>query len=459
MSLPLPPFVFCFQCRAMQQKQHRIQPRCWGEEVRIELVWGSKGDLRRFKAESEGIENESIPTYLNAARKKYEEDLYNGGRGENGSPEQIVEEDARIVDVERFGTLETEGSGDLMVVGKQTHDRALFVRDWAEWNPKQMRSSAMPRPPAVKQMHAEHCMKNYRRAEGNEGIAPFIENWRDKITLIVGSGPSLRKAKEEIPAGDDRFRVIAINAAIQYLDAEQIDYAFIADRKADPDWIQDIGDAPLICTLTCPPEVVDEFDDVYFCRTKYMKHADDEQVLPYIMDLQPLDVAKTATYSAFHFCYRAGSPVIMFVGQDFSCTSKLYSATSELDNERAKSEGFFLNDDRVSDEDEVVLTCPRLVSNMSLIKGQAAFVGRDERHVINATGRGILNLEDHPNDEMASEFNRNLPLGRAKQFALKQIGKPDSNSEEVGSWSTNSIQNRSTSNDRKTPSQAPAQQS
>lgn len=419
-----------------EDEKRRVSYRLDEEDVGINLSWNNSEQLDRFDITFDGTELTSIPTFLEAARRSIENKLCRIKENKRGE-----EDENRIIDLPLWGIRDHRENGGprVMATGEIENGKALFAKEWKYWNPEGGEASAIPRPPRIKNLHAENCMSNFRKAKDNPSLHPFINSWNDKCVIIVGSGPNLSENKKHIPADDPRFEVIAINEACRILDPEQIDFCFLADRAIGEhmEWFPDemAETTPLISNCITPPEVVDKFDEVFFWRSNNLDNADDQRVLDRVQHLHPLDVGQTATYSAFHFAYLSGSPYIMFAGQDFSFNCSQYSAGRELTDDHAER-----MDVRPTDgikDGEVVLTCDRLVRNMRLIKGEAAFVGDDGVVVTNATGGGIMDFTTMPNAHpqfFTPENNRNLDIKHAIQDAKEHVcssGKRIENSYEV----------------------------
>ncbi len=395
-------------------QETRMSYRLDEPEVTISLTWNTKSKLDKFDINFDGTELAAVPTFLESARRSIEDSLY------RSRDQKQEEENHTVVDLPLWGIQDCREAGGprIMACGRIRDDVALFAKEWKYWKAGGSGESAIPRPQYIKKQHNENCMKNFKRAKDNEGLDKFINAWEEKCVIICGSGPSLIENKRWIPEDDPRFEVIAINEACSILEPEQIDYCFLADRAVEkhPEWFpEEVTESTTLITHNItPPDIVDWWDNVYFWRSNNLDNADDERVMKNLQHLHPLDVGQTATYSCFHFAYLTGSPYIIFGGQDFSCTSEMYSAGTTLTAGTAEAQDMFLTDGLT--EDEVVLTCDRLVRNMRIIKGAAAFVGDDQRVVVNGSGRGIFNLETPPNSNpthFTPANNRNLNMKHA----------------------------------------------
>lgn len=402
-------------------------------EVSLEIDFANKNDGHDCFMDWEGCDLDAVPTYLRAALEKVEERIQRGGREKEGGEIKRKKSHQRVEDihdVSRWSVVEPaeedqEKMGRKMVVIKADKDTAYYLYDWTTNDLEANTKMTGGRPDQIKQMHDQHVMENIEliknQAYSEKSLEEVIQKWKDKTVLICGSGPSLMRCVDEIPDSDE-FVVIAINEAIPQIPDEKIDFAFATDRAPKPEWVKDTEGVDLICSPIVPKEYIEEFRTVGFFR--YISAVDADDVLlqrfPDVYDsLIPVDVGKTATYSAMNLAYQSGTDRIVFFGQDFSATSGWYSVSTEMDWER-------FNNDRLNwyiKEDingRLAPTCKRMDDSMRYVKGQAAFLGEAGITVINGSGRGILDLESSPNSTMAPEHNHNMHPAEAIDYCKQQ---------------------------------------
>lgn len=408
----------------MKPTQYKIENP---PEVRITLEFPNRQDGCDMRVKNDGIPMDAVPSYLQIAKENIMEGLKAGGRSKsNGEGYQRDLVNERVEKVMRVGKWEViyygkeDGNRDsvhtrICLIAKAGKDHAERVEDWEHKDMKNSPVISTGWAEEEKKKHDKNLMDNIDRVKNGKSAKELINRFEQKEDLtfvICGSGPSLRPVREKLSEvrDDESIKVIAINEALQYLSPEDVDYGFVLDRISKKEWASGYSDTYLIASSVVPPEITAQFKDTYFFRYPPSvdgTHADalldrHEEVAE---KLPILDIGRTATYSSFHMAYRCGADRVLFLGQDFSTTTELYSAMTEMTTEKYEKGDYEVVN---GINDRPALTNKRLKRNMGHIKAQAAFQGDHGMEVINGSGRGIMDFESMPNKKLAGDNNMNM---------------------------------------------------
>lgn len=385
-------------------------------ELEVTLEWPHIGNAQRCVVEHEGrgVDFASLPMYLREAAQSIE-DRYKPV--ENNDLDSVkAADDVSIKSVNRWEIIESDVSR-IMITGHDTPYKADYVRDWTNWPVEELDS--MEKGFTIRKdrisKHQKHNFRiNSRFIDEYKSVERLFGKWKNKTVIFVGSGPGLRKNHQHIPENDDQYVVIAINRAAKILEPEQIDYCVAVDKDSDPDWYSPevYEHTPLLMSLMVEPNVQELFDDIYTYRAPKVELSPDGGGLDKVSHLPYLANCLHATYTMYHLAYLAGAQRFIFVGQDFSVTSDRYYADKKMTMKRLEARNWW---HELGVDGHLALTNRKLRRSANILLGQSAFLAADGCEVINATERGLLDMEDTPCKESdnVARNTHNMPLKEA----------------------------------------------
>lgn len=251
-------------------------------------------------------------------------------------------------------------------------------------NPYPGRES-MGMPPTVKQRIIDNARQHEKA--GALGVKDLEGMHKGKIAVICGSGPSLLKDVEFLKSKPKNVVLVAINGALKALPPEIVDYYFVLDWSAKPEWWDgyDASRIDLVTSPAAPPCVQDAFRRRYYfggaIRTL------DQKVESDWTEYGNLEVGLHASYSVLHLAYKMGCSRAVFTGHDYALTDMKYHWYEKTTAPFAKKEFFQLCSDMWGN---IAVTGFKMARNAKLLNGAFILSEMDGMPCVNASQEGIL---------------------------------------------------------------------